>query len=115
MFWFFFFFLCGMKWVKSSYITWLVGLRCVLRSQEGWQFEICLRERPFRGWLGTVHIAVLGEGGVPMRFMSCIGWGFGKISGGVVGSFLAILDLWWVMALKLSFGMTYGAGTKPLR
>jgi hypothetical protein len=44
-----------------------------------------------------------------------MGWGFGKISGGVGGSFLAILDLWWVMALNLSFEMTYGAGIKPSR
>jgi len=29
------------------------------------------------------------------------------------GIFLAILDLWWVMDLKLSFDMMYGAGTKP--
>jgi hypothetical protein len=35
-------------------------------------------------------MAVFGEGGVPMRSMSRMGWGFEKISGEAVGSFLAI-------------------------
>jgi len=54
-------------------------------------------------------------GGVLMRFICRMRWVCGKISGGVGGSFLAILDLWWVMALTLSFEMTYGAGIKPSR
>jgi hypothetical protein len=33
-----------------------------------------------------------------MRSMGCMGWGFGRILG-VGESFLAILDLRWVMAL----------------
>lgn len=50
-----------------------------------------------------------------MRSMGPMGWGFGKLSRGVGVSFLVILDLCWVMALKITFGITYGAGIKPSR
>jgi hypothetical protein len=36
--------------------------------------------------------------GVLMRFMGCMAWVYGKISRGIRGSFLVILDLRWVIA-----------------
>lgn len=79
---------------QSSSITWLTGQRCVIRSQEvggskfaciqtGYFREVALalmRERPFGGWLWTLNMAGLWEGGVPMRSMGCTGWGFKKVS-----------------------------------
>ena len=37
------------------------------------------------------NMALLGEGGVPMRSMGHIGWGFGKISQETWEIFLALL------------------------
>jgi hypothetical protein len=51
--------------------------------QLGYFREVALalmRERPFGGWLWTLNMAVLWEGGVPMRSMGCTGWGFKKVS-----------------------------------
>jgi hypothetical protein len=56
---------------------------------------------------------VRGVGGVSMRFTGCMGWGFGRISGGDDGSSLDTrLE---VNTLKLIFGMMCGAGIRPSR
>lgn len=58
-------------------------------------------------------MAVLGEGGAPMRSMSHMGWSFGKKI--MRGCGKLSNDTRLVMALKFSFGMTFCARTKPSR
>jgi len=53
--------------------------------------------------------------GVQMRSMGRTGWGYEKISRGDGENSLIIPDLRWEMALRLDFGMVYGAGIKLLK
>jgi hypothetical protein len=52
-------------------------------------------------------------GGAQMTSMGHTRWDFGKMSGGAVKSFLVILDLRWVIALKLDSSMRSSVGIKP--
>jgi hypothetical protein len=118
--------------VKSTNFTWLAGLKYVLQFlKEGWRCIIyfCLtelfwgsgfglmlmREGPYGGWLWVLNTAACRVGGVIMRSKGRMGWGFGKISGGARESFLAKLELRWVMARKLDSGLTCAVGIKPSR
>jgi hypothetical protein len=56
-----------------------------------------------------------GVGGVYLKFMCCLGWGYKKILRGPGMIFLITLDLRWVMIPKLDFGMMCGAAIKPSR
>jgi hypothetical protein len=56
-----------------------------------------------------------GMSGVLMSLLGHLGWDYGRISGGVGGCFIIILDLSWEMTLTLDFGMTCDVGTRPLR
>ena len=57
-----------------------------------------------------------GMGGVLMRFMGCKEWGFGRILGGVGGSFLATRDLKWGMAPKSISGicLVWGSNSQDI-
>jgi hypothetical protein len=54
-------------------------------------------------------------GSVPMRFLGLSRLGCGKAIRWGGGISLDLLDLMWVMGLKLGFGMMCGVGTKPRR
>jgi hypothetical protein len=51
--------------------------------------------------LWILNLATCGLGGVQMRFMGRIGWGYRSVSRGFRGSFIVILDWRLVMALQL--------------
>jgi hypothetical protein len=127
---------CGLVSVISSNFIWLASLKCVLRSlKKGWgsiiyfcssercwgsDFGIMFmfmreRERPYGRWLWILNMAACGMGGVLIRFMGCMGWGYGTISEGVGRSFLIILDMRSMMYPKLDFGMTCDVGIMPSR
>jgi hypothetical protein len=48
---------------------------------------MCMRERPYGESQWALSMIVRGVGGVLLRFMGCMEWGYGKISGGVGGIF----------------------------
>jgi hypothetical protein len=54
-------------------------------------------------------------GDVLLNPLCSIWWGYGRISGGIEGCFLIILDLSWEMAPRLDFGIMCGVGRRPLR
>jgi hypothetical protein len=58
---------------------------------------------------------VHGVDGVLVSLLGCMGWGYGRILGGVGGSSQVIPDLRWEMAPKLNFGVIYGVGIWLLR
>jgi hypothetical protein len=62
--------------------------------------------------LWILNLATCGLGGVQMRFMGRIGWGYRSVSRGFRGSFIVILDWRLVMALQLDSGMMYGVGIR---
>jgi hypothetical protein len=74
-----------------------------------------MRERPYGGWLWILDMVTHEVSGFFRRSMGCMGLGLGKISGGAGESFLVTLDLRWIMAPKLDFGMTRGEGIKASR
>jgi len=74
-----------------------------------------MSERLYGGWLWILNMAMLGVGGVLMRFMGRMGWGSGRILEGVGGSCLTTLDLRWGMAPNFFFGMMFGVGLKLSR
>jgi hypothetical protein len=53
--------------------------------------------------------------GALMELMGLMGWVSGNSLGGIGRSFLDVLDLRWVTAPRLIFGMMCGVGGKPLR
>jgi hypothetical protein len=55
-------------------------------------------------------MAVHGEGVVLISCLEHLGWGYGRILGGVGGSFQVTLDLRWEMAPKLDFGTISDVG-----
>jgi len=71
-----------------------------------------LRERLGGEWWLTINLEVHEVGGVRMSLM---GWGYGRILGGVGGSFQVIPYLKWEMALRLDFDMIYGVGMWHIR
>jgi hypothetical protein len=60
-------------------------------------------------------MAACGVGGVSMRFLGCLAWGYGIISGRVGGCFLVISDLSWEMTPRSDCGLTCSVGIRPLR
>ena len=51
-----------------------------------------------------------GEGDVLVSLLACMEWVYGKILGGLGGSFVVIPDLKWKMAQRLDFDMIFGVG-----
>jgi hypothetical protein len=60
-------------------------------------------------------MVVSGVGGALMESMGLMGWVFENSLGEVGRSFLDLLDLRWVTAPRLVFGMMCGVGSNPLR
>jgi hypothetical protein len=74
-----------------------------------------MRERPFGGLLLIINMVMRGVGGVQMRSLGCMRWGFGKILGRFGRSFLALLVLRWVTVAKLYSCLIYGVRIKSSR
>ena len=55
------------------------------------------------------------EGGALVSQLERMGWGYGRIIGGVGGNFQVILYLRWEMAPRLDSGMIYGVRIWPLK
>jgi hypothetical protein len=66
---------------------------------------MCMRERCGEELWWTLNLATRGVGGVLMSLRDCMGWGYGRTSGGVGGCFQVIIGLRWEMATMLDFGM----------
>lgn len=69
-----------------------------------------MRERPYGGWLWILDMVTHEVSGFLGRSMGFMGLGLGKILGEAGESFLVTLDLRWVMAPKIDFGMMRGEG-----
>lgn len=64
---------------------------------------------------GLQNLVVHGVDGVLMSLLGCMGWGFGRILGGVGRNFQVIPDLRWEIAPRLVSGIIYGVGIWPLK
>jgi hypothetical protein len=53
---------------------------------------------------------VYGEGGVLVSLLGRMGWGYGRLLGGVGRSFLVISDLKWERASMFDYDMICGMG-----
>lgn len=63
-------------------------------------------------WWRTLNLAVCEVGGVLMSLLVCMGWGFGRKSGGVRKCFHVILSLRREMVSRLDSEMICGVGTR---
>ena len=69
-----------------------------------------LRERHGGEWWWTLNMEVLGEGGVLVSMLGCMGWVYGRKLGRVGGSFVITSDLKCVMVQRLGAGMIFDVG-----
>jgi hypothetical protein len=56
-----------------------------------------------------------GEGGVLVSLLGFMWWVYGRILGGVGGSFVVVLDLRWEMVARLDSCLAFGVGIWPSR
>jgi voltage-gated potassium channel Kch len=77
--------------------------------------DMGLRERHGGKWWWTLNMEVHGEGGVLVSLLGHMGRVYGRVLGGVGGSYVVTRSLKWVMALRLDFGMIFSVGIWPLK